>query len=478
MNFFHKSILALSCLALFGLQGCTTKSDDGKNPLVNHDVDEDKWDNLTYAQQELYFNGWLLSVYYVNADKELEDFDYYDGKGVKNGYPTKYYEFPDVSYMYSTLSDNFTNYFSPMYAEQIFNALTYSEEKLDLGVDVEEVTVPDCEGEESCEKTKSVLVFKHVYPEAPAAKAGIKKGDTLISVDGIEIQYESAFQKLSSGDANEKINIAVKRGDEELSFKALLEAYLAPSVFVDTEDGIPVITITEFIDTTYLNTGTYGEFMDALKETEGAEATIIDLRGNPGGSVDQCMDMTAELLSKNDTMAFMVTHEPDTNTLELIVDTLVWTASENGLGKDRYYVFLADSGSASCAELMLVGATSNTKSPVVGLTTYGKGIGQSYVGTYAGGIAGITSMRMIDKNGKIYHRYGIEPDYVEGDPDEAMAIAVELAKEKKAVRTKEYGSKDTGHFTLAKSRASSKAPERGGAYKVIRKKLQKPFPFK
>ena len=63
MNFFHKSILALSCLALFGLQGCTTKSDDGKNPLVNHDVDEDEWNNLTYAQQELYFNGWLLSVY-------------------------------------------------------------------------------------------------------------------------------------------------------------------------------------------------------------------------------------------------------------------------------------------------------------------------------------------------------------------------------------------------------------------------------
>lgn len=218
--------------------------------------------------------------------------------------------------------------------------------------------------------------------------------------------------------------------------------------------------------------------MNALKETEGAEATIIDLRGNPGGSVDQCMDMTAELLSKNDTMAYMVTHEPDTNTLDLIVDTLVWTATENGFGKGRYYVFLADSGSASCAELMLVGAVSNTKSPVVGLTTYGKGIGQTYVGTFAGGIAGITSMRMIDKNGKIYHRYGIEPDYVEGDPDKAMAIAVELAKEKKAVRTKEYGSEDTGHFTLAKSRASSKVPGRGGAYKVVRNKIQKPFPFK
>ena len=130
---------------------------------------------------------------------------------------------------------------------------------------------------------------------------------------------------------------------------------------------------------------------------------------------------------------------------------------------------------------MLVGAISNTKSPVVGLTTYGKGIGQSYLGTYANGIAGITSMRMLDKNKKIYHRYGIEPDYIEGDPDKAMEIAVKLAKERTAVRTKEYGSVDTGHFTLLKSRGlAGKAdrPERGGAYKVIREKQQKPFPFK
>ena len=465
MNIFYKTIFGLSCLAMIGLQACTTKSDG--NPLVNKDEDPE-WDSLSLAEQELYFNGWLLSVYYVNAESELEDYEYYNKKGAKNGFSDKYYEFPDVSYMYSTLSDNFTRYFSPIYAEQIFNMLTYSEEKLDLGVDVEEVSAPNCGDEETCEKTKTVLIFKHVYPEAPAAKAGVKKGDTLVSVDGIEIQYESAFQKLSSGDENEKINLVVKRGEEELSFKAVLTPYLAPSVFVDYEDGIPVITITEFIDTTYLSSGTYGEFIEALKETEGAEATIIDLRGNPGGSVDQCMDMTAELIGKNDTMAYMISHEPDTNTLELVVDTLLWTAGEDGLGKDRYYVFLADTGSASCAELMLVGTISNTKSPVVGLTTYGKGIGQSYVGTYAGGIAGITSMRMLDKNRKIYHRFGIEPDYEEGDPEKAMATAVELAKEKTAVRTKEYGSKDTGHFTLAKTRAGSKVPERGGAYKVVR----------
>ena len=88
-------------------------------------------------------------------------------------------------------------------------------------------------------------------------------------------------------------------------------------------------------------------------------------------------------------------------------------------------------------------------------------------------------MRMFDKDGKVYHRYGFEPDYVEGDPVKAMEIAVKLAKEKKAVRTKGYGSKDTGHFTLTKSHNPSQ-PERGGAFVINRNSaaLQKFFPQK
>ena len=479
MNGFYKSILGISCAAFVCMQGCTTSA-DGLPINFPGQEEETPFDSLSLDAQELVITGALLDIYYVNADKELKDFEDYYQKGTAHGYLSAYYEFPDVQYMFSTLSDNFTRYFGPRYTAQIMSALTYSEEKIDLGVDVKMVSIPDCEGEEDCEETKTVLVFKHVYPEAPAEKAGIQVGDTLVSIGGIEIRDTTIFQKLSSGIKGEEISVVVKR-DEEHTYKATLEAYLAPSVFVDTEDGIPVITITEYIDTTYMSTGTYGEFVKALKETKDAEATIIDLRGNPGGSIPQCMDMTAELLHKNDTLAFMISHDLDEERENKVVDTLTWMADEDGLAKDRYIVFLADTGSASCAELMLVGTIANKKSPVVGQTTYGKGIGQTYLGTYAGGIAGITSMRMFDKNMKIYHRFGIVPDYEEDDPDKAMEIAIKLAKEKKAVRTKEYGDVDTGHFTLAKSHGNSTAPERGGAF-VIKRDLPdlqgKPIPFK
>jgi mannose/fructose/N-acetylgalactosamine-specific phosphotransferase system component IIB len=77
----------------------------------------------------------------VNADTELGEFEDYYKQGTKNGFPTDYFEFPDVEYMFYSLSDNYTRYFSPRYAEQIINMLLYSEENVGIGVDIKEVNL-------------------------------------------------------------------------------------------------------------------------------------------------------------------------------------------------------------------------------------------------------------------------------------------------------------------------------------------------
>jgi len=457
---FFTALAAISFL----FQACTsTTSSDNLD-----DISDDEFEKLPVESQELIYTNLLIHLFYVNADKELQNYSYYENKGAENGYTTRDFEFPDVSYMYGTLSDNFTNYFSPKNAETILRLLTYSEEEVGIGAEVSEVTVQDCGTGENCEES-TVLVFKRVYPNGPAATAGIQKGDTLISLDGAIISKESAFEKLSSGTPGTSIPIVVKRGTEESSYTVLLDYYLSPTVFVDTYDSIPVITITEFTDTTYLNTGTYGEFVEALKETEGAASTVIDLRGNPGGSVDQCLDMTSEFLRMNDTITTIITHDYNEEIDDRIIDSATYIVSEDGLGADRYYVFLADSNSASCAEIMLMGVVSTTKSPVVGQITYGKGIGQSYMQTIAGGITGITSMKILDKNMNSYHRYGIAPDYAEDDPEMALQKALELARERSAVRTMAYGSFDTGHFTLAKKQSEKTLDH--GAFKFIRQPI-------
>lgn len=464
MKFTHLFIAGLSAAALL-FQACTTSASDEE--ILSPYMDEDSFNRLPKAQQELLFTNFFLQAMYVNAETEVKDVNKYLDEGAKNGFTEDDYEFPDVSYMYSTLSDNFTNYFSPYIAERILKQLVYSEATAGIGADFQEIIETNCTTDGLCTNS-GTLVFKHVYKNGPADKAGVLKGDTLLTIDGTGPRNEQHFRRLEAVfDAGETVPFAIKRGEDTLNISITFDQYFSPTVFVDMVDSIPVITVTEFTDTTVLVTGTYGEFLDALEETAGAKSTIIDLRGNPGGTVEHCVNMAAEMLPKNDTIITIISHTIDTLTEEPYIDTTTFITEEDGIGAERYYVILADSNSASCAELMVAGVVSNTKSPVVGQTTYGKAIGQSYLETIAGGLTGITSMRLLDKNGQTYQKYGIVPDFEEGDSTRALQIAATLAKEMQATRTQGYGTVDKGHFTLAKKRGNKELDR--GLFRIIRR---------
>lgn len=471
MRFTHLFIAGLTAATLL-FQACTTSG--GDDTILNPYMDEDTFNRLPPDQQELLFTNFFLQALYVNAETEVRDADSYLGAGARNGFTEEDYEFPDVSYMYATVSDNFTNYFSPYIAERIMNRLVYSESAAGIGADFQEIVETNCsEFDGFCTNT-STLVFKHVYINGPADKAGVLKGDTLLMIDGREPRNELHFRRLEAVfDAGETIPFSIKRGEDTLAVMITFDEYFTPTVYVDSIESIPVITVTEFTDTTTLVTGTYGEFVAALEETAGATSTIIDLRGNPGGTVEHCVNMAAEMLPKNDTIITIISHTLDSITEVPYIDTTTFITEEDGIGAGRYYVLLADSNSASCAELMLAGVVSNTKSPVVGQITYGKAIGQSYLPTIAGGLTGITSMRLMDKNWETYQKYGIVPDFTENDSTVAMQKAVVLAKDGTAQRTHGYGTVDKGHFTLAK-RQGKKELDRG-LFRIVRnpKKIAK-----
>lgn len=464
MKFTHLFIAGLSAAALL-FQACTTSASDEE--ILSPYMDEESFSRLPKDQQELLFTNFFLQAMYVNAETEVKDVNKYLDEGAKNGFTEDDYEFPDVSYMYSTLSDNFTNYFSPYIAERILKQLVYSEATAGIGADFQEIIETNCTTDGLCTNS-GTLVFKHVYKNGPADKAGVLKGDTLLTIDGTGPRNEQHFRRLEAVfDAGETVPFAIKRGEDTLNISITFDQYFSPTVFVDMVDSIPVITVTEFTDTTVLVTGTYGEFLDALEETAGAKSTIIDLRGNPGGTVEHCVNMAAEMLPKNDTIITIISHTLDSITEEPYIDTTTFITEEDGIGAERYYVILADSNSASCAELMVAGVVSNTKSPVVGQTTYGKAIGQSYLETIAGGLTGITSMRLLDKNWGTYQKYGIVPDFEEGDSTRALQIAATLAKEMQATRTQGYGTVDKGHFTLAKKRGNKELDR--GLFRIIRR---------
>ena len=378
----------------------------------------------------------LLGFYYIDQSIYLGEPEEYIGKVEpyslsEYGIPLEYY---DMYYLYSKMNDPYTFYLDPTRAAKYWDSINYSEPSLDAGFDWE---MNDSTGE---------FIIIKVTKNSPADKAGIKAGDVIMAIDGTAPTNATVFDKLTHGSEGETITFTVKRDDTSLDIQVVLETYYTPTVELSFKDSIPVIKILEFTPQTSNDSGTYGEFMAYLRETENYKSTIIDMRDNGGGDGDQCFSMSQEFLSIGDSCAGVISTYADTITRMQGLDTTFLVNERDGFAKDRYIVFLANDLSASCSEVLLLSVLQNKKFPIVGTTTYGKGIGQVTTSTPTDAIAHITAMRVIDKNFNTYHKYGFEPDFKIFDENLALEKAVELAKEGSHVRTAGYGNTNTGHF--------------------------------
>lgn len=437
-SFFTTSLFLLTFIfiALF-FASCSQEYE----PLVFNDDPQSKADSLT---SEFEWNYTYLYYYYFYAEKELKDIDSYNITSVSED------AYANIYYMYEQMSDPFTQYFSPKYLEKVISMLTYSEKYIGLGIEVD-----------------TNLVVTQVYENSPAEQEGLQRGDLILMIDSVSVQTKTIFDRLIQGELNESIEITIERNLDTLSYNLMVSYITMPTVFLDSIDSIPLIRITEFIDSTSNPGGTLAEFQNALLKTQGADATIIDLRDNPGGSIDLCTSMAAELLNKGDTVIIEMSKNPNTTTKKQQTDTTFYIAKEDGLGQGRYFVFLQNEASASCSEIFISGVTSNTKSPIIGTTSYGKGIGQYYFITYLNGIAAITSFEFYDKAYETYNHYGIIPDFDIEEDSLVLIKAVELAKNKDYERTAQYGSSYKAYAKKAATSISKeKAQNKSGAFKI------------
>jgi carboxyl-terminal processing protease len=439
---------SLLFLSLLVITACDNSSKTSTiDPFSNSN--EEDYSEFEYNYSFLYF-------YYYKAGTELKSQEYYTENVDTSVYKVEFQDVADVLFMYEDMSDLFTKYYPSAYFDELWALLTESESNKTVGVAVD-----------------SSLTVKRVYPNSSAYSAGVKKGDIVIAVDSIFLEGNyDRYTKLVDSSTASTFKISFDRGGDTLKFSLLKTEILLPTVYLDSINGIPVITVTEFTDSTSNINGTSAEFSEILEETNGAKSTVLDLRGNPGGSVDQCSDMAKMLLARGDTIIRGTYAVPDKDYKVQVDSAFATIATTNGIGKGRYYVLMLDSGSASCSEIFAAAITSNLKTPIVGELSYGKGIGQFYIVTNVNGIASATSLRLFDKDGVSYHTYGFVPDFVISDPDSAMNKAVELAQKGTYKRTAGYGTTPIGHWTGPKTKksagtASIKNFERDGAFKII-----------
>lgn len=507
MNLFKTLLQGITIGSLALLGACTVSgSDDEINVLGDNSVvglkDFDlitsqeqfnaSWNALTEVEKEFEYCYENLDLFYLFAHsdslvppgspwyRQLKTRRSYIGQG-KIQWPDV--DLParilDTYYMFLSLKDGYTGYIPPMIQkyDDFIEDFTARDTIADIGINLKTVHKSD---------TSDAIIITQLFTGSAAEESKLQVNDTILTVnDTIIIFDEDSCYKAIEGPIGSEIYITVARDDDgervEITDTLEIIPYIAPSVTYKVIDSIAVIRIYEFADTnTPSDEGTYGEFVQALNATKNTKATIIDLRGNPGGSESQCIDISTEMLSMGNIIA--VEYRPyDVNNPDNIEDHQVIysdtvRAMWDGLARNRYLVFMADSSSGSCSEYTLAGVLANRHSPLVGTTTYGKGVGYGISPTYLKGTALITVGISYDLNKQTYHLRGIAPDVPVSDPDAQLDSALAIAKEGSRVRTAGYGTeirpwfyealkKDAGRG-IAKTIPKSKDL---GRYKILKK---------
>jgi carboxyl-terminal processing protease len=236
-------------------------------------------------------------------------------------------------------------------------------------------------------------------PGTPAEKSGIKSGDIVTKIDGVDISSKTLDEAVSMmrGEAGTRVTLIVDRSGQALTFNLTREKIKNVSVNYELLDGnIGYIQITSFDNDSNV------EFRLAKTAlvNKGAKSLILDLRNNPGGLVNTALDIANQLMPKGPIIHFEQKGK------------IVETYSATGITTVNLpMVLLVNEGSASASEI-LAGALQDSKTAtLVGTTTFGKGVAQQ-VDTFSDGASMKLSMYyFLTPNKKKIDHVGITPDY-------------------------------------------------------------------
>ena len=209
------------------------------------------------------------------------------------------------------------------------------------------------------------------YEGFPAHDSGLKIGDEIITVDGIDVK-EKAYtdiSKLLRGQANSKLNIAVKRyGQSELiQVEMTREKITIDNVqyYGMVEDGIGYIKLSDF--TTNAGKEVKNAFVE-LKE-QGASKVILDLRGNPGGLLNEAVNVSNIFIPKGSEVVSTKGKMTDWNK--------TYKALNPPADIEMPLVILISSSSASASEIVAGVVQDYDRGVLVGQKTFGKGLVQA-----------------------------------------------------------------------------------------------------
>lgn len=277
--------------------------------------------------------------------------------------------------------------------------------------------------------------------DTPAARAGIKPGDTILAIDGKGLEGLSLdkVQDMLRGPAGTKVALSLLRAGQQKSFEVNLEraAIEVEAVKSHREGDIGYIRIPAFNERT--SEGLEAAVRNLKKQIgPGLKGYIVDLRDDGGGVLDQAIAVADDFLNGGEIVSTRG-RRPD--------DTQRFDAKAGDIADGKPIIVLIDGGTASASEIVAGALQDHKRATVLGTTSFGKGSVQTIIPLNGGedGALHLTTARYYTPSGRSIQATGIVPD-----------IAVAQGPESEDTpRTLEPSESDLPHHLQAEQQAAS-----------------------
>lgn len=285
----------------------------------------------------------------------------------------------------ASTNDPYTEYFSPSQAVAFSNELNNSFSGI---------------GAELGENSSGIIQIIAPISGTPAAKAGLKAGDLIISINGQSTNGMTISQavNLIRGKSGTKVTLGILRGSQQLVVPIIRQNITIPSVNTKIiNKDIGYMQITTFAnDTSYLAQKAAHQFV-----SDHVKGIILDLRNDPGGLLTAAINVSSlwvpygkTILSERRGSEILQTYYAEGGDILNGIPTVV----------------LINGGSASASEITTGALHDNGDAYVIGTKSYGKGVVQQLINFSNGSELKVTIASWYRPNGQNINHKGITPD--------------------------------------------------------------------
>ncbi len=263
-------------------------------------------------------------------------------------------------------------------------------------------------------QTEEGCVIERVYEDSPIAATDTRAGDLVVSINGTALDGltldEAAALIRTDGTEN---TLVLRRGGETLTVSAAAAVYHVPySAYEMLSGGVGYLRLIQFEGHVAEEAA---EALESLK-AQGAASLVLDLRGNPGGMLDQVLAVADLFLGEGELVASTRTRTETTRAY--------YTEDEDAFGLP--VVVLVNGDSASASELLAGALKDHGAATVMGTQTYGKGIVQTFYRLPAnGGYVKLTTDAYFTPSGVCVQDVGITPDVTVELPEAYRGVPLE-----------------------------------------------------